>query len=339
MSLLRSDSDEPFFRYLRLAILGLLGLAVLAMLMSLVLGASRYLRIPDGTVHARKAPKAEAVSVDDLLEKLKAVPTAPAAGESATSGSTAPAEPKASDAGSRPYADEVQAMVKCAHAFALKNGNDEAEPDPASTEDFRAQFEKVAAASPDRGDPWAGDVSRFVCSLLEEQDANALAKAGKLNQPLVTAVNFHIAQWDAAHRKAHEFEVQEKRRVETETVNESHRVAAAWAAAGAAVNAAAVCFGLVLALAACLVLAGIESNLRGIRTSLEDLVGREPDAGPLPVMDEEVPVPAAAHAVAPTTMPAAAPVTAPVLRALDDALLDDPLEVEYQIPEEAISRG
>ncbi|MDE3009879.1 MAG: hypothetical protein KGI67_03240 [Pseudomonadota bacterium] len=339
MSLLRSDSDEPFFRYLRLAILALLGLAVLAMLMSLVLGASRYLRIPDGTVHARKAPKAEAVSTDELLEKLNAVPTPPAAGEPATGATAAPGKPKDSEAGSRRYADEVQAMVKCAHAFALKNGNDEAEPDPAATEDFRAQFEKVAAASPDRGDPWAGDVSRFVCSLLEDKDAGALAKAGKLNQPLVTAVNFHIAQWDAARRKVHEFEAQEKRRVEAETVNESHRVAAAWAAAGAAVNAAAVCFGLVLALAACLVLAGIEANLRGIRNSLEDLVGREPDAGPLPVMDEEVAAPAAAHSIAPTVMPATVSATAPTLRALDDALLDDPLEVEYQIPEEAISRG
>ncbi len=330
MSFLRTTSEQPFSHYLRLAILGLLGLVVIATLMSLVLGASRYLRMPDGVVHARKSPRPQAVKPEDFLEKLgsgaasdkaASVPaTMAGAGEPAGDGSPA----------TRPYADEVQAMMKCAHDFAHKVGREEAEPDAAALEDFRQQLEKVAAASPERGQPWAGSVSNFVCATLDEGDAVTLAKAGKLDQPLVAAVNYHIAQWDAARIKVRDFEALERHRVETESVQESRRLEEARAAVGSAMTAAGIGFAMALALVFCLILAGIESSLRGIRDSLDDLASRDVSAVPLPVVHEEVSAPAAA----------AAHHEAMVLHGMDlDLEMGDPLEVEYQIPEEAISRS
>lgn len=327
MAILRTGSDEPLPHYLRLAILGLLGLALVATLMSLVLGASRWLRMPDGVVHARKAPKPKPVTADDFLEQLNtAVTTAPGAPAAGTA-ETAAAAAASTDPANRRFAEEVQAMLKCAHDFAARAGRDEAPLDAAAVEDFRSQFEKVAQATPERGEAWAGDVSQFVCSTLEEKDALSAAKAGHLEQPLVATVNYHIARWDEAHRKVHEFDAQEKRRVESETVQEGRRMVEAQAGVSAALQAAGLSFALFLALAACLILAGIDASLRGIRNSLEDLAARDLAGVPLPLVSEEVDAQGAAAESAKGS------------RDLGEIHLSDPMEVEYQIPEQALGRG
>ena len=277
-------------------------------------------------MHAKKAPKPQAVHASDFLEKLGSA-EAPEAVATGTATGSAGGQARDSDPANRRFAEEVQSMMKCAHDFAAKVGREEPAPDGAAVEDFRVQFEKVAAASPDRGEPWASDVSSFVCATLEEADAANLAKAGKLEQPLVATVNYHIAQWDAARKKVRDFEAQERHRVESEGVQEARRVEEARASVAAAMNAAAIGFGLALALVFCLVLAAIESSLRGIRDSMADLASRDFGSLPLPLVNDEVSAPAASSA--PESIK---------LRGMD-LDMGDPLEVEYQIPEEAISRN
>ena len=196
------------------------------------------------------------------------------------------------------------------------------DPDPAAVEAFRAQFEKVAAASPERGEPWASDVSTFACSALEEKDVTRLGKDGKLNEPLVSAINFHIQRWDEARRKVRDFEAEEKRRVERETRAEAQRIQESRAAVATALTAAGVSFALFLAIAVCLLLAAIESNLRAMQRSLTVLASRE----------VVLPVAVEGGSLA-ETLPAGGPIN------LTEVALEDPLEVEYEIPEEAISRG
>jgi len=323
LSTLRS-SDEPFYKFFRLAILVLLALALTATLVSLVLGASRYLQTPDGVVHPRKAPKPHAVSTDDFVEKLGNDSKAVVEGAHAETpaGEGTPPEGKAGDTGNRRFAEEVEAMLKCEREFNKKIGRDVADPDPAAVEAFRAQFEKVADASPERGEPWASDVSTFACSALEEKDVTRLGKDGKLQEPLVTAINFHIQRWDEARRKLHAFEAEEKRRVERETRVEAQRVQDARAGVAAALTSASLSFAVFLAIAACLLLAAIESNLRAMQHSLALLATREVV---LPVATE------GGHTAAP--QPSGEPIH------LTEVALEDPLEVEYQIPEEAIARG
>lgn len=335
MPFLPDHSAEPVRRWLRLGLLGLLGMAVIAMMMSLVLGTARYFRLPDGVVHARKAPKAKAPTPEAFFAALRdgaepqgAAPPAAAQGRSGDLAKLPVAGGEAAPAadGAQRLVGEAQNMMKCSHEFNTSVGSSQADPDPAATEDFRGQLVKVADASVDRGAAWAGDAARFVCAVFDEKEAAELAKAGKLDQPLVSAVNFHIAQWDAAHQRVHDFEAQEKKRVEVEGAIAARHLAEAREGLSAALGAAGTSAATAVALLACLLLAAIESQLHAIRLGLDDPSLPDYGADAVPVVHEAV---AAPMTPAPPPPPAAAP---PLEMA-------DPLEVEYQIPEEAISRG
>jgi hypothetical protein len=334
-SLLRSP-EEPVLRFFKFAILAMLAIALAATLVSLVLGLSRYVQTPDGVVHARKPPKAHAVSSDEFLEKLgsegvKASGEAPAATTDASDKATEP------EAANRRFAEEVQTMLKCERSFDKKIGREQPEPDAAAVEAFRAQFEKVAMASPERGEPWAGDVSQFVCATLDERDATNLGKNGKLDQPLVAAINFHIAKWDEGRRKLHEFEVEDKRRVEREARIEAQRVQDARASVGSALTAAGVSFAIFLAIAFCLILSAIESNLRAVRDALELMATREPGLLGAAPAARQPPAPSAPSVPVSAASYGNRREQGPIN--LTEIALEDPLEVEYRIPDESLSRS
>ena len=391
------DAEAPLLNPVRMVIVALLSLAFIAILVSLVLSVSRYLRVPDGIVHAHKAPKAKPITPDDLLARLSASEALASAPEGSTGGATEKAgeaakpaggekgaeagkvaeagkseagktesgkteagakpaeetrtaaaakgespagEREGEAAGSHKYSTEVRAMMRCGRAFNKLIGRDLPDQDAAAIEEFRAQFERIAGASPDRGDAWASDVSDFACATLRETEAARVAKAGKLEDPLVTAINFHIPRWDEARRKIHEFDAQEKRRVEAETIIEARRVEEARASVGNALFAAAISFGLFLVLGICFILSGIEAALWSLQSSVNHLANRDFSVTPLPVTEVE-PIEAAAYQ--PMHHPATTAKAAHAGRdqreptvSVDDLSLTDPSDLEYQVPPEAM---
>jgi hypothetical protein len=266
--------EELFLKIFKVVILVVMGLGLILAIGLSLYSASLYFQTPKKPAPAQAAP-AEEVSVDKLLKQLKPE-EAPKQEEK-----QAPSEsPKAQAPQALKYLEEVTGLYRCSIEFAKAVGAQVDETDAAAasrtTEEYRSQLENLADSNDRRGPAYVKDAVKFTCAVLKNQQVIALRKENKVSGVFLKILNFHLREWDRIQQDKVKFEREEAIRIAKEEAEEEARVMGAKIQALTMIAAAGIAFAVFMIIALYLIFAKIETNLRRIAISGQNLL---PSAG------------------------------------------------------------
>jgi hypothetical protein len=207
-----------------------------------------------------EAPRAVAVrqvGIDDFLRRIEPAPEV----KPEKSQPAKIAQPQAPVA--KKYLDEARRIISCTENLSLATGNKVSQSDDA-IEAFREFLERSANLKPSRGQGYASDAVRVVCSILQNDQVLDLKKKNPELKILIPAIEYHAEGWDKINEETKNFVSSEERRVLAEEMKEERRVQAARTLGWQALMAAGAGLGLFTAVALYLILLAIESSLKQI---------------------------------------------------------------------------
>jgi hypothetical protein len=262
--------EELFLKIFKVVILVVMGLGLILAIGLSLYSASLYFQTPKKPAPAQAAP-AEEVSVDKLLKQLKPE-EAPKQEEK-----QAPSEsPKAQAPQALKYLEEVTALYRCSIEFAKAVGAQVDETDAAAasrtTEEYRSQLENLADSNDLRGPAYVKDAVKFTCAVLKNQQVIALRKENKVSGVFLKILNFHLREWDRIQQDKVKFEREEGIRIAKEEAEEEARVMGAKIQALTMIAAAGIAFAVFMIIALYLIFAKIETNLRRLAISGQNLL-------------------------------------------------------------------
>ena len=261
-----TQTEEVFLKLFKFVILAVMTLTLVVTVGALFFAAYQYTQSPKTPLPAQKAPD-KSVNIEDFLKQLESPPKRQ---------ETPSAEEPKADAPAKvdpvKYREEARQILGCLAesnkqaSIATINSSEEA------VENFRKQFQRVADyKDADRGQPYATDAVKVACEILKHPKVVAYRETHQDFEFFYDTVNFHIKAWDQLKKDVQAFEDEERARYNREVREEELRVAMSKQAAMGTLLIAAGAFGLFMALALYLIISAIESNLRRISNSIENL--------------------------------------------------------------------
>lgn len=270
-----SSLEEIFLKIFKVVILIVMTLTLVVAAGAVLYAVYEYAQTPKEPAPAKKAPE-KSVNIDDFLNSLKK--NSPAEEKSD------PEEPKAEQpAKPEPikYKDEAKKIVGCfresskqASISGVNTGDD-------ATEDFRKQLQRAADAKDgDRGQTYVDNAVKIACEIYLHPSVIQFRKSNKDQELFYSVLKFHIKAWDAIKEEARQFEKDEETRITNERNEEELRVSLARQSAKFSLLVALGAFGLFMTIALYLIFAAIESSVRKLSVSIEELkshqVGQSP---------------------------------------------------------------
>ena len=266
--------EELFLKIFKVVILVVMGLGLILAIGLSIYSATLYFQTPKQPAPAKAAP-AEEVSVDKLLKQLKPEEAPKQEDKQAPSDSSKTQAPQALK-----YLEEVTALYRCSIEFAKAVGAqvDETNAVAASrtTEEYRGQLENLADSNDLRGPAYIKDAVKFTCAVLKNQQIIALRKENKVSGVFLKVLNFHLKEWDRIQQDKVKFDREEAIRIAQEEAEEEARVMGAKIQAITMIAAAGIAFAIFMVIALYLIFAKIETNLRRISSSGQNIL---PNAG------------------------------------------------------------
>ena len=269
MSASGSPLERFYLKTFKIVILAVMSLALLASVIALGISAYHYSSASPKAVEPAKPAPAMSLDMTDLVKELTKAEPAPAA--TATRNARGKVVKKATPSPSEPkiFLDEATKLQQCATNFQQQSNPKATAATAGQIESLRYNIQRIAEARRyDRGQPYVTEAVRFVCAVLSHPAVVAAAKEGRAKDAFFSSLRVHINLWDAQKEKIKKHNSDEAERVRNEEAAESAKVAASKATAMTSLMQAGMAFGVFLALAFYLIVAAMESNLRGIHESL-----------------------------------------------------------------------
>lgn len=270
----KSSSLEQFFlRLFKGVILFVMTLSLLVTVGALGYAAKQFFQTPQEPEPAKTAPST-GVDVDKFLKSLEEKPPnqEPKTEKEPTQGDQqkeAPSNDK--------YKTEASKLIECSKAFNAAIGAQSIDSGNEAIEDFRLRLQRVADLR-DRGQPFAEDAAKFTCAAFSHPKVIEYGRSDNSRSLLFKVLNFHIEAWDDLKREEREFNEAEQTRAKNERSQEEARVAVEKARTMVALGIAGAAFVLMMILALYLIFSAIESNLRRLSNSIDE-IGTRPKSG------------------------------------------------------------
>ena len=174
------------------------------------------------------------------------------------------------------YHEQAKKIYECASSIAGKAGitvdTSSSSEIANQIENLRSQLERVADNRVDgtKQDEaaWIDAVSEFVCVLSNTPAVIEARKAEKIKGIVIPAINYHLNTWENKKKSDRDFRLKEAKRVASERATEELRVIGDRAQAATLGMVAGGSFLAFMALALYLLLAKMETNLRGIEKAV-----------------------------------------------------------------------
>ncbi len=253
-----------YLKTFKVVILTVMSLALLGSIVLLGMSAYQYVsRTPKKIEPAKPAPMT-AVDPAELVKELAKAPEAAPVAKRGAVKTGAPVPKRASGK----YLEEAKQLLDVNYKFQLQFDPKAKSPSEAQIEDLRGGLQRVSDADEDRGQAFATDLVKYVNAVLSSPEVIQAAKDGRSRPAFFRALTKFVKEWDDAKAKVKKHNAAEAARVEREKDAEAASIGATKAQSMASLTSAAMAFGAFLALAFYLIVAAVESNLRGIRESV-----------------------------------------------------------------------
>ena len=255
--------EDFFLKVFKIAILTFMALSLLAALLLLAASVYSAMQTPVEPLPAKQSKPAD-VTIDELKKELLKDNASPAPSK--------PERPAAEPIVPPPalkYLEDVTYLYRCTTQFA-KQVTAEVEPTDNATvaqgiENLRSQIDTLAKQQQHRGERWVKSVVKFTCDALSDPQIVAFRKDNKIKSVVISTLNFHLRRWDQIADERAEFDRSEVERVDREAMQARQEQNEARSRALQALTGAGVAFAVFMALAFYLILAKIETNLRGLQ--------------------------------------------------------------------------
>ncbi len=261
-----SSIEEFFLKVFKIVILVVMSMTLVIAAGALLFSTYQLTQRPIEPEPAKKA-KAESVNIEDFINSLKKPEPKE---ETPPSEDKEAEEPKQSEPAK--YKEEVNKIIACFRDSNKQSGITGLNTSDEVTEDFRSQLQQVADSNNfDRGQPFVDDATKIVCQIYLHSKVIEFRKSHKTQEMFYAPLKFHLKAWDELKNKAKLFDQKEQERVAKETANEEMRISLAKENAKLAFIVALGSLGLFMVIALYLIIAAIESNLRNLSFSVNEL--------------------------------------------------------------------
>lgn len=257
--------ERSILKVLRTLIIALILAALTVAVTYAIKSALNWLQAPKEPKPAEVATVKE-IRQDDLIKSLENL-----ALQEANADKKKPMTPVLLD--SLKYLEEATVLYRCAESFGVVVGSELAvESDQINSiqlERLRSRLESYAKATEWHDDLWMKTAVPFVCDALKNESIIELRKQEKLKQVFFPIIEYHMREWDRAHREKRDFDNVEKARVIAENAAEQLRVTTAKTVSISQFSVSMGALATFILLALCLILIKIETDLVAIANNTQ----------------------------------------------------------------------